>query len=124
VSLPTQLERVLRAAKSYRGVCQADFLGDTVDGGPNITRVAARLQEAEDRGHEFELLGRRDKCRIYRWISGPEGSGDEGRAADLNGTGPAPAEASQAGVTVPLSAEPTLFDTPTQAKPHWRQEAA
>lgn len=71
----TQLERVLKAARSFRGTCQAEWLGPVADGGPRITRLAARLQEAEDRyGYQFECLGKRAGTKVYRLV---EGSGVE-----------------------------------------------
>jgi hypothetical protein len=68
----TQLERVIKASKSYRGITQVDFLGShTIDEGKPITRLAARIQDARDQGHVFESLGTRDGCKVYRWVSGP-----------------------------------------------------
>jgi len=64
----TQSERVLAAAKSFRGTCQADWLGETPDGGPRITRVAARIQDLENAGHVFEIIGVRSKTRVYRLV--------------------------------------------------------
>lgn len=43
-----------------------------LDGGPTITRLAARIQDAEDRGYVFEHLGTRHDCRVYRLVSRPE----------------------------------------------------
>lgn len=77
----TQVERVIAAAHSFRGITQVDFLApDVVDGGPPITRLAARLYEAEREGHSFECLGRRDKCKIWRLI-GVEGTSGVADAA-------------------------------------------
>lgn len=74
----TQTARVIKAARSFRGVSQVDFLGpDTVDGGPPITRLAARLWDAEQQGYSFECIGWRDKCKCWRLIGEP----DEGDSA-------------------------------------------
>ncbi len=68
----SQIDRVLAAARSYRGVCQVDFLGpDTVDGLPPITRLAARIQDAEARGYRFEIIGWRNKTKVYRLADVP-----------------------------------------------------
>jgi hypothetical protein len=64
---PTQLERVIAASRSFRGVAQVDFLAPNVcDGGTPITRLAARIEEAKDRGYAFDVIGTRSKCRVYR----------------------------------------------------------
>lgn len=65
---PSRMDRVLKVARTYRGVCQADFLGpDVIDGGSPITRVAARIEDLESkRGLTFEIIGWRDRCKVYR----------------------------------------------------------
>ncbi len=50
----TQRERVLAA------------LRPTPDGGPPITRLAARVQELRDAGHSIVSDERRDRCVTYR----------------------------------------------------------
>jgi hypothetical protein len=73
VSQRTQVERVIAAARSYRGVTQVDFLGPSVvDGKEPITRLAARLWDAEREGYSFECLGRRDKCKVWRLCGEPD----------------------------------------------------
>jgi hypothetical protein len=65
----TQTDRVIAAARSFRGVCQVDLLGpETVDGGPPITRLAARIQDAEAKGFAFEIIGWRKSTKVYRLI--------------------------------------------------------
>jgi hypothetical protein len=65
----SQVERVIEAARSFRGITQVDFLlPDVVDGGPPITRLAARLLEADRMGYSFECLGRRDRCKVWRLL--------------------------------------------------------
>lgn len=65
----TQTERILVALKqagSY-GLTQVDFIRlPTVDGGPPITRLAARVEELRDRGFTITSGERRDKCVVYR----------------------------------------------------------
>lgn len=69
----TQVERVIRAADTHRGVCQVDFLApDVIDGGPPITRLAARLWDAEQWGCVFECIGRRSGCKVWRLVSKPD----------------------------------------------------
>ena len=71
---PTQMDRVLAAARSYRGTCQAEWIAArTPDGGPQITRVGARIQDLEDkRGCVFEIVGWRHGTRVYRLVEDPE----------------------------------------------------
>lgn len=65
----TQSDRVLRALKlaGGTGITQLDFLRTpTIDGGPPITRVAARIQELRDAGHTILSDGKRGKCTVYK----------------------------------------------------------
>ena len=65
----TQTERVLEALAraGARGITQVDFLRyPTADGGPPITRVAARVEELRDQGYCIVSGERRDKCVVYR----------------------------------------------------------
>lgn len=100
----TQTERVILAAKSFRGVSQVDFLGpDTVDGKPPITRLAARIFDAERKGHVFEIIGWRQSCKVYRWIEGPgveggAGSWENGAPSDPADSSPGPSLALSSGV--------------------------
>lgn len=75
----TQTERVLKAARRYNGVCQADFLGDTPDEGPSITRVAARLWDLETQGYCFEHIGWRNKTKVFRLCDSPDDAERGGR---------------------------------------------
>lgn len=64
----TQRERILAAlrAAGRRGITQVDFLRfPTVDGGPPVTRVAARVQELRDEGLDIVSSGTRDRCAVY-----------------------------------------------------------
>jgi hypothetical protein len=120
----TQLERVIDASRSFRGTCQADFLGDTVDGLPNITRVGARIQEAEEQGYVFEIVGWRNKTKAYRLVSEPdvESGRREGRPPPEKAEPPSapssPASALSAG-------EPgALFETEPTRTSHYDSERA
>lgn len=65
----TQAERVFDALylADRRGITQIDFLRfPTIDGGPPITRVAARIEELRDRGYVITSGERRDRCVVYR----------------------------------------------------------
>lgn len=67
----TQTERVLAAlaANPDRGITQVDFsLPNVIDGGPPITRVAARIGELREDGHNVISDGHREKCRVYKLI--------------------------------------------------------
>jgi len=49
-----------------RGITQVSFLGPmTCDGGPPITRLAARIGELREEGYKVGQNGRRDKCVVY-----------------------------------------------------------
>jgi hypothetical protein len=102
----TQVERVIEAARSFQGVCQVDFLlPDVIDGGAPITRLGARIQDAEERGYVFETIGWRDKTKVYRLLSEPEAAPSGGRTG-----------ASQ--VTLPQVPAPPS-PKPVACTPHW-----
>jgi len=68
----TQCERVLAALErsGAHGITQVDFaLPNVIDGGPPITRVAARIKELRDQGHPIRNGHIRDRCRIYRLLT-------------------------------------------------------
>lgn len=68
----TQTQRVIAAARSYRGITAVDFmLPNVVDGGPPITWLAARLWDAEQDGFSFECIGKRDRCKVFRLCGEP-----------------------------------------------------
>lgn len=151
---PTQLSRVIAASRSYRGTSQSDWLSDqTPDGGPRITRIAARIQDAEERGYAFEILGPRHKTRVYRLISEPDveraigdppdrpsqaitRSSGRGAATDMAplpsaGSRKAPVVEDDAGLITrasadgSLSAEPeTLFTIEPRTVGHYEEDAA
>ena len=64
----TQPERVLRLLKQAgdHGLTQVDLNLPTVDGGPPITRLAARIHDLKNAGVPIEKAGTRQKCDIYR----------------------------------------------------------
>lgn len=65
----TQTDRVLAALYLHadRGITQVDFLRfPTIDGGPPITRVAARIEELRDQGFLIVSGERRERCVVYR----------------------------------------------------------
>lgn len=65
----TQADRVLAALTraGSHGITQTDFIRyPTLDGGPPITRLAARIEELRDSGFVITSGERRDRCVIYR----------------------------------------------------------
>jgi hypothetical protein len=64
-----QRARVLAALRSRgaRGVSAPDFLlPDIIDGGKPITRLAARMLELREDGHEIQVIGENHGCAVYR----------------------------------------------------------
>jgi hypothetical protein len=99
----TQLERVLAKARSYDGVCQADFAHPVCDGADPVTRVGARLYELDQQGYSFEVIGWRNRCKIFRLIAddGVEGTG---------GVSDATAQVAQTGLGAATAALPDEGD--------------
>lgn len=66
--MASQRARVLRALKRHpEGLTQVDWLlPNVVDGGHPITRLAARIKDIRDEGHEIEVSGERYGCAVYR----------------------------------------------------------
>lgn len=113
----TQAERVLKASRSFRGTCQADFLEPYVcDGGSPITRVAARIQDLEEQGHVFEILHDRNGTRVYR-LAGVEG----GRSPSVEV--PAPRAPSPAAVALNVE-QPSLFTIEPRTRSPYDLDAA
>lgn len=104
----TQRERVLRASLRPSGVSQVDFLApDVCDGEKPITRLAARIFDLEREGYLFEVVGWRNRCKVYRLLDGPTPGPIESGAGEALGVSASPA--------------PALFDVPVPAPvPHWR----
>lgn len=108
---PTHVDRVIAAARRDCGVCQVDMLAPEVcDGGAPITRVGARIQDAEGRGYVFETIGWRHKCKIYRLVSEPEAA--TASVSDASNVRALP------------EPEPPLFETPGAGTEHWRSDVA
>ncbi len=70
----TQSQRIARALKMRgpRGITPLDFIGDTFDGGTQIMRVAARVQELRDRGLTIENVGGQHAIYVLRDPEGGE----------------------------------------------------
>lgn len=64
----TQTDRIAAALKAHpNGVTQADWTGPhTIDNGPPILRLAARILELKTRGFPIEIVGTRDRCAVYQ----------------------------------------------------------
>lgn len=63
---PSQRDRALAAMRRHGTVCAVDFMAPTIDGGPPITRLAARIDELRAVGHVIVAAGWRHKTRVYR----------------------------------------------------------
>ena len=101
----TQRDRVLRVLRTVgqRGVTQADFIRwPTPDGGPPITRLAARIEELRAAGYFIASGSWRDKCVVYSLIAEPD---------HLVPLAAASVSTDDAGVTV----QGALFNTPAAA---------
>jgi hypothetical protein len=67
----SQKDRVLAALRTHAadGICTTDFLApDVIDHGKPITRVAARVHELREDGHEIVETRRRHGCSVYRLL--------------------------------------------------------
>jgi hypothetical protein len=96
---------------------------NVIDGGDPVLNFPGRIFDAERRGYYFEIIGKRNRCKIFRLIEEPD---VEGGTAELSrGDGlSTPAATSPSGwVASPasLSVEPRLFEPPPMS--HY-QEAA
>lgn len=72
--MTSQTDRVLDALRKAgpRGITAVDFaLPDVIDGGPPITRVAARVMDLRHQGHTIIASGTRHKCRVYELVAAP-----------------------------------------------------
>lgn len=65
----TQAARVLAALRKHKqGITQVDFLTPCIDHGAPITRVAARVLELKQDGHQIVTDGERDSCAVYKLV--------------------------------------------------------
>lgn len=102
---PSQADRVLKASRSFRGTCQADWIAEGGDDGlGKIIRVPRCIEDLEKQDYVFEHIGRRNKTKIYRLVSEPDA--ESGRRSPPEPPRP-PAVAQPAPA---LSAEPRLFE--------------
>ena len=103
----TQAERVLKQAKTFRGVSQLDFNAHpTVDNGPLISRVAARIQDLKDAGHTFQALPDRAGFKVYRLVGV-----DEASSTSSSSDGPSERLPECSSAAGPMSTD-TLFGVP------------
>ena len=72
----TQTQRVFGALRSRgdRGVSAVDFMPPTIDGGPPIMRLAARIYELREEGHEIVNSDKRGPVDVY--VLKPAAQGD------------------------------------------------
>jgi hypothetical protein len=120
----SQMARVVAAARSFRGVSQVDLLApNVVDGKSPITRLAARIFDAERQGYSFEVIGRRGGCKVYRLVSEPgvERTLDP-ETAQVPPCTPLPLE--PRGVEGSLSTgQDALFEAPVRRTGHYEEAA-
>lgn len=131
---PTQADRVLAAlaGNPERGITQVDFLRlPTIDGLPPITRLAARVLELREQGHEIVSGETRDRCRVYRLVPAARSASEHPSASyHAGGQGRASVTQRAARSDADLAAGGQLFATGDMefdaAIPpsHYREEAA
>jgi hypothetical protein len=110
----TQNKRVLRALRRHpQGICQGDFFPPNVlDGGYPITRLAARIKDLREQGHEIEVDGERWGYAVYKL------------AQARQEREPVP-PAEMPAIPVDENAKPdALFDMPTTLSPYSTRDAA
>lgn len=99
-----QCHRVLRALRRHpEGICQVEFLlPNVIDGGHPITRLAARIKDLRDQGHEIEVAGERYSCAVYKLVEASAPSAPEITAPVARESNPE------------LEPEPALFELPVR----------
>lgn len=114
----TQL-RVLAALRSHGSLTPRDFRYPTIDGGDEMDRLAARINELRDAGHNIvttiEVTARRKRYARYQ-LHGEAASDVPSPSAALRG----PAESSPGGAS---ETAPPLFELPVQASGHYGDAA-
>lgn len=117
----TDAQRVLallRNAYRDRGLAAPDVLSTPIDGGKPILRLAARIKDLRNEGHEIETVGRRNRCAVYRLagVPGQQAVGrDRGLSPPLAAAASAGQEQRSTGVAAPAVPEPaSLFDDPPE----------
>lgn len=140
----SQVDRIIKAARSYKGISRIDFqLPDVIDGGDPILNFPGRMFDAEKRGCVFEKIGRRNRCSVWRLVSEGEGStgtlGDQtspvaGEHLTDSPTTPGPIRVKPGTVDAPsvpvdpsepqLVEQESLFPAPRMASPHYGEAAA
>lgn len=113
----TQNQRVLRALERHhsRGICSVDFmLPNVLDGGAPITRLAARIRDLKDQGHEIVEAGEFCGTRLYRLAQAPRRAqvipvGKREPTAPTTAASPAPSQ--------PSEPAPSLFELVPEPRP-------
>lgn len=67
--MPSQTDRIAAALKAHpNGITQADWTGPhTIDNGPPILRLAARILDLKAKGFPIVDAGERQGCKVYKW---------------------------------------------------------
>jgi hypothetical protein len=100
-----------------------DFQKPTIDGGDPILNFPGRLFDAERRGCSFEVIGKRNRCKVFRLIEEPDVEVGRGGPRD-EGSNPPPSPSGQLSSTADLSAEQRLFEPPPMSHYNPMAEAA
>ena len=108
----SQVDRIVKAARSFRGVTRVDFqTPDVIDGGAPILNFPGRIYDAERQGHTFEVIGKRHKCKIFRLTDSEQVSTGASSSGDRQPTDDAglPVPDNQAGDDAPVETVLRLF---------------
>lgn len=114
-----QQKRVLAASRAFNGTCSADWIdGLGADGKGKISRVPARIEELEELyGAVFEIIGCRNRTRVFRLVSEPDVERDGGAPAPAPPDG---ADTPSPAVSLGTGQMELVADSETA---HWREVA-
>jgi hypothetical protein len=65
----TDADRLLKYMRNGGEVCPTDWNDrNTPDGDKTILRVAARVLDLKNAGHDVRRVGTKNRCAVYRWF--------------------------------------------------------